>query len=272
MTGRWGLAMRIARSVSIPLMPGSMMSRMTRSTFSSSSSTERACSPLEAMATSNPSRRRTASRTSRRTSSSSTIRIRIDLRPSVLPHAHRPRQRYCELGALPGSAGHCDIAIRGLEDPAGDGQPQTGASLPSLRGHQRLEDPGHQVSWDPLSIVPDSNVDPFTALLHGNPDVAAFANRIASIEENVGQNLLQVVKVPPDLNFGDVVDMDGDLFGFQQVFVEGKGRGEEVGNADDLAGPRAVGNQVEQVVHQARSTERLLLHFFQKPVLRIVRR
>ena len=34
MTGRCGLEMRMARSVSMPLMPGSMTSRMTRSTSS----------------------------------------------------------------------------------------------------------------------------------------------------------------------------------------------------------------------------------------------
>jgi len=53
----------VAAGVSMPLMPGSMMSRMTRSMFSSWSRTERASSPLAAMTTSKPSRRSMTSRT-----------------------------------------------------------------------------------------------------------------------------------------------------------------------------------------------------------------
>src|SRR5438105_9526402 len=236
MTGRFGLAMRMARSVSMPLMPGSMMSRITRSTASSASSTESASSPLAAMATSKPSRRSTASRTSRRTSSSSTIRIRIDLCPSVLRRGGGARQRYCELSAVAGSALHRDFAIRSVQDATGDRQTQARPSLTALGRDQRLEDPAEQFGRDPFAVVFDPDVDALTVLLHVNPDVATLPHSISSVEENVGQNLLQVMKVPTHPHFRNVGDVDRDRLRFEEVFMQRERGGDQDRHADDLAG------------------------------------
>ena len=95
---------------------------------------------------------------------------------------------------------------------------------------------------------------------------------IASIEENVGENLLQVVKVPANLRLRDIADMDRDLFRFEEILMKRHRGGDQRRDANRFACPRTVGDQVEQIVDQRRGAERLLLHFFQEPVFRIVRR
>src|SRR6266545_6053607 len=212
MTGKYGLEMRIARNVSMPLMPGNMTSRITRSIASSVSRTASACSPLEAMTTSKPSLRRTASSTSRRTSSSSTIRIRIALGPSVRFHPAATRQRYRELRSVAWRALYADVSIRSVQDTAGDRQPETRSSLPAFGRDQRLENPAENLRRDSFAVVFDPDIDPFSTLLGCNPDVAPLVHRVSSIEENVGENLLQVVKVPADFHLRDVAEMDRDLF------------------------------------------------------------
>src|SRR5205823_2881577 len=212
MTGRFGLEMRIARSVSMPLMPGSITSRMTRSMASSSSRTASACSPLAAMTTSKPSRRRTASSTSRRTSSSSTMRMRICLGSSVLCDTRSPWQRYREFRAVTRCALYGDVPLRRVQDAAGDGKAEARPTLPAFGRDQRLEDPADEVRRDSLAVVLDPDLDLFPLLHRRDPDVAMLADRIASVQENVGQNLLQVVKVPSHLDFRDMADVDRDLF------------------------------------------------------------
>src|SRR5438105_1879610 len=238
--------MRIARSVSIPLMPGSITSRMTRSMLSSPSSTESACSPLEAMTVSKPSRRRTASSTSRRTSSSSTIRIRIS--PSVLRQPSGARQRYRELRAASRHALHGDVTSRCVQDTPRDRQTESRAALPTLCGHERLEDPANDLRRDSLAIVLHSDIDALSVLLRADPDVATEGHRISSIEQDVGENLLQIVKVPADLRVGDTVYVDRDMFGFQKIFVQRDRRCNQRRHADRLARSRTIGDQVEQIV------------------------
>src|ERR1043165_9284628 len=181
-----------------------MESRMTGSIASSSSRTASACSPLAAMTTSKPSRRRTASSTSRRTSSSSTMRMRICLGSSVLCHTGSPRQRYRELRPVPRCALYGDVTLRRVQDAAGDGQAKARTPLPAFRCGQRLENPADELWRDSLAVVPDPNFDPSSIRFGCDPDVAMVGDRVASVQENVGQNLLQVVKVPSHLDFRDL--------------------------------------------------------------------
>src|SRR6266849_3384120 len=252
MTGRFGFAMRRARSVSMPLMPGNMMSRMTRSMASSSSRMASACSPVAAMTTSKPSRRRTASRTSRRTSSSSTIRIRMDPGSSVPRHRNGARQRYRELRAPPDDALRGDLAVGAVKNPPRDGEAESCAAAPTLGRDQRLEDPAEEVRRDAFAVVFHLDFHPLSNLFGGDPDVPALAHCVASVEEDVGQNLLQVVKVPADMGFRYPVHMNRDLFWLQKIFVESDRRGDQTQDADSLARARPVGDQIEQVIHQVR--------------------
>src|SRR5437870_7810019 len=215
MTGRLGFAMRSARSVSMPLMPGSMMSRMTRSMLSSSSRIASACSPVAAMTTSKSSRRRTASRTSRRTSSSSTISIRIDPGSSVPRHRDGPRQRYRELRAAADDALRADLALGGVKNPPRDGEAESCSAASALGRDERLEDPAQQVRRNAFAVVFHLDFHPLSNLFGGDPDVPPLADRIASVEEDVGQNLLQVVKVPANMGFRYPIHMNRDLFWLQ---------------------------------------------------------
>src|SRR5581483_1399150 len=272
MTGRYGLAMRIARSVSMPLMPGSITSRMTRSIASSVSRIASACSPLDAMTTSKPSRRRTASSTSRRTSSSSTMSMRIDLNPSVLPDTTRPWQRNRELRSVAGCALHADLSVARVQNPAGNGQTEPGPALPAFGGDQRLENPAGNFRRNSFAVVFHPDLNAFSVVGNVDPDVAMLANRIASIDENVGENLLEIVKVPAHLRLWDLADMHRDLFRFEEVLVKRHRGVDQRGNGHRVLRPRPIGDEVEQIVDERRRAEGLLLHFFQQPVFRIVLR
>ena len=158
---------------------------------------------------------------------------------------------------------HADVRIRCVQDTTGDRQTESRPPLPALGRDQRLEDPPEKVGGDPFAVVFDPDVDPFSVLLSVDPDVAMLIYSITSVEENVCQNLLQVMKVPAHLGLRDIAHMNRDLFGLQKVFVKGQGRGDQRGNADRFARARPVGNQIEKVIHQRRRAERLLLHFLQ---------
>src|SRR5687767_7582849 len=65
--------------------------------------------------------------------------------------------------------------------------------------------------------------------------------------------------------------LDGDLFRLHQIVMQGYGSPDDVGDVDQLPGARAIGDQIEKVVDEVRGPERLLLHFLQQAVFRIVR-
>src|SRR5688572_565612 len=202
MTARSGLEIRIARSVSMPLMPGSMTSRTIRST-SSVSRRLSASSPLAAERMSNPSRRSTASSTSRRTSSSSTMRMRIRSLDTAREPLY-PWQRNTKLGALAGSAGDADLSVARVNQAAADGQSEARAALAALRGDERIEDSSENVGRDSLAVIADADGDAVFVVRHFDPDVPPLGHGIAGIEEDVRQNLLQVVEVPAHLRRLDV--------------------------------------------------------------------
>jgi hypothetical protein len=107
-----------------------------------------------------------------------------------------------------------------MQDAPGDGEAEACAALPAFGRDQRLEDPADKLRWNPLAVVFDPNLDPLSTFLTGDPDVAMLADRVASVQENIGQNLLQVMKVPAHLGFRDGVDMDRNLFRLEKVFVK----------------------------------------------------
>ena len=97
-----------------------------------------------------------------------------------------------------------------MQDAAGDRETQARTTLTALGRDQRLEDSSDQIGGDPLAVVFDPDVDVLTILLHIDPDPATLAHCVTGVEENVGQNLLQVMKVPAYEDFGDIADVDRD--------------------------------------------------------------
>src|SRR4051812_44422277 len=233
--------MRMARRVSMPLMPGSMMSRMTRSMFSSSSSTESASSPLAAMTTSKCSRISTASRTSRRTSSSSTMSIRIGVLDNIMPRAHA-RQRNRELGPFAHFTDDGDFAVGRVQDAARDGQSQSRAALTAPGGDERLEDALQQVGRNALAVILDADAHAIPALPRVDPDVPVVVYGITSIEKDVGQNLLEVVKVPAHLQLGEDAEVHLDVARLEELFEECERAEDELRHVDGFAHTRTRGD------------------------------
>ncbi len=110
-----------------------------------------------------------------------------------------------------------------MQNAPRDRQPESRAAAPAFGRDQRLEDSLQQVGRNALAVVFDPNLDPFAFLLRCDPDVAMLANCVAGIEEDVGQNLLQLVKVPADAGFRDTVDVNRDFFRLQEVLVQSDG-------------------------------------------------
>src|SRR4029079_12632815 len=111
------------------------------------------------------SRRSTASRTSRRTSSSSTIRIRISLGPILLARRQSTRQGDREFGSLARSAADADLAVVRIHDTPADGETETRSTLSPLRGHERVEDSIEHLGRDAFAVVADPYGDAFLPLL-----------------------------------------------------------------------------------------------------------
>src|ERR1700682_6258559 len=102
-----------------------------------------------------------------------------------------------------------------MEDAACDREAQTRPTLTALGRDERLEDPPNEIRRNALAVIFDPNFHPLSVLFRADPDVPTLADCIAGVEEDVGQNLLQVVKVPSGLGFGDPVHMNRDLLWLQ---------------------------------------------------------
>src|SRR5205085_7594362 len=103
------------------------------------------------------------------------------------------------------------------ENAACDRQAQTRPTLTALGRDEGLEDPANEVRRDALAVVFDPNFHPLSVLFRADPDVPPLAHCVPSVEEDVGQNLLQVVKVPTGLGVRDSVHVNRDLFWLQKV-------------------------------------------------------
>ena len=77
---------------------------------------------------------------------------------------------------------------------------------------------------------------------------------IASIEENVGENLLQVVKVPANLRLRDIADMDRDLFRLQEILMKRHRGGDQ--HRDPAATEATLARDGSCAASCARSTDR----------------
>src|SRR3954453_23434730 len=186
-------------SVAMPSSPGIMMS-----TIAASNGSARAISspsaPDEATRTSYPSRVSRVSRISRMISSSSTTRI-VPWREVAIPLL-RPcgprggrggRQHQREPRPLSNCAVAADHPVVLVDDPVGNRQAEPGPAADRLRREERIVDAGQLLGRDPGPGIGDLGerlaVD--DARRHREP--AAARHRIAGVQEQVEEHLLQLV-------------------------------------------------------------------------------
>ena len=112
------------------------------------------------------------------------------------------------------------FAVRRVQDAARDGQAEACSALAAFRRHERLEDAADHVRRDPFAVVFDPDDDVRAIRLRVDPDVAVVADGVAGVEEDVGQNLLQVMKVSLHLGVGHRRDMHVDVLRLEEVFVQ----------------------------------------------------
>ena len=146
---------------------------------------------------------------------------------------------------------------------------------PTLGRDQRLEDAAEMSCGMPLpsSLTRMTASLPSSRTSQSQP-AATLTHGIAGIDEQVGDNLLQVVKVPAHVDLGISGTCTEYRLRAKEVLVEAGRRGDEHVVRTRSTDARACGGRFairsRQAVDQVRGPETLLLHFLQEPVLRIV--
>ena len=77
---------------------------------------------------------------------------------------------------------------------AADGQAEARSALAALGRDQRIEDPADDVGGDALAVVAHPDHHALALFRDRDPDVPAFGHGVAGVEQDVGQNLLQIVR------------------------------------------------------------------------------
>src|SRR5208337_4087284 len=194
MTGSLGSISWMARKAFRPSIPGRRTSMITRSGVSAFTRA-RAASPLEAVFTWWPSSVKSFSKLCRNCGSSSTIKIFPIL--SVLEG-----QGDDEGCPLPGSGRQFQPAAVVFDDPGGDAQAQAGALL--LGAEKWLKELGPDGFGDARAGVthPDDHRLPRGRRQPGlllDGDNPAIHHDLAGIDQQVGQDFLELVRITQDL-------------------------------------------------------------------------
>src|SRR6266542_7089252 len=183
-------------------------SKMSAGRWKSLRRRSRASPPSAAPATSYPSSRRISLKASRRSLSSSTIRMRL---PSVTARAccglisglRRPafgrglREQHGEGRALSGFAFHSNAATQGFHDLAHDPEPEAEASIVAV-GHgplESLENPGLVLRRNPDAMIPDRKDGRRPVPRDGHLDGAA-GTVLGGVGEKVRDDLFETHSVP----------------------------------------------------------------------------
>ena len=174
----------------------------------------------------------------------------------------RRRQAQREARALPDGAGAADGAVVLVNDPVGDRQAQSGAAADRFRGEERVVDPRQVLGGNARSRVGHLGDGAIAVDACRDRQPATPRHRVARVEEQVQEHLLQLMLDAEDLHGrGGQLSSDLDLCRRELMLEEREHVGDhriEIHGRSFLA--RETGawtRQIEQAVHDLRGAEGL---------------
>src|SRR5262245_28173399 len=105
------------------------------------------------------------------------------------------REPDAEFGAGAQLGAHLDPARVLFDDPERDREPEPGADADRLGGEERIEDPLDVLGRDAVAVVAEAQQDAAALQLAVHADVTAVADRLARVDEEVEEQLLEALRL-----------------------------------------------------------------------------